>query len=42
VVIAKRVRKRWPFSLHAYDETISAILDVIEDVVMGHRPDCGR
>lgn len=22
--------------------TISAILDVMEDVVMGHRPDCGR
>jgi hypothetical protein len=21
---------------------ISVILDVIEDVVMGHRPDCGR
>lgn len=32
-LVAEMVKKRWPFSLHAtYDETISAILDVIEDV----------
>lgn len=32
-VVEEMVRRRWPFSLHAtYDESISAILDVIEDV----------
>lgn len=32
-VVEEMVRRRWPFSLHAtYDESISVILDVIEDV----------
>lgn len=32
-VVHLMVKERWPFSLHAtYDETISVILDVIEDV----------
>lgn len=32
-VVQLMVRERWPFSLHAtYDETVSVILDVIEEV----------
>jgi predicted amidohydrolase YtcJ len=32
-IVQEMVRHRWPFSMHAtYDETIAAVLDVLEDV----------
>lgn len=32
-IVVEMVRHRWPFSMHAtYDETVAAVLDVLEDV----------